>query len=43
MLLEDQILLDDDKELANGDPNKFLAWVKLKLSAASFSVIGDVL
>ena len=43
ILLENQMLLDEARELARGEPNKFLAWVKLKLSEASFSVIGDVL
>jgi hypothetical protein len=43
MLFEDQILFEEDKELDKGEPSKFLAWVKLKLSLDSFSVMGEVL
>jgi hypothetical protein len=37
------MLLEEVKELDKEDPSRVLAWVKLKLSLTSFSLIGDIL
>jgi hypothetical protein len=41
-LLEDQILSEEDEELAMDEPRSCLACVKLKLLLISFSLIGDI-